>query len=105
MPKLQNPRRERFAQEFVKDLNGTKAAERVGCKHPGVKGSQLVAIPVVSARISELQAAVAERNEITVDGIAAQLDEDGALAYRGENREPGRRITESVTSNPRVRDP
>ena len=39
MPALQNARRERFAQEFVKDLNQTKAAERAGYKHPGVKGS------------------------------------------------------------------
>ena len=82
MPALQNPRRERFAQEFVKDLNQTKAAARAGYRHPGVKGSQLMAIPVVSARISELQAAVAQRNEISVDSIAAQLDEDRALAYR-----------------------
>ena len=81
MPDLKNARRERFAQEFVKDLNQTKAAERAGYKCPHVKGSQLMAVPEVAARIAELQACVAERNEITVDEIVTNLRESRQLAH------------------------
>ena len=81
MPALQNPRRERFAQEFVKDLNQTKAAERAGYKCPHVKGSQLMAIPEVAARIKALQSAVAERNQVTVDEIVKNLRDSRQRAH------------------------
>ena len=84
MPELRNPRREQFCQQYVVDLNQTQAAIRAGysAKTANVKGSQLMGFPEVAARVAELQAAVAERNEISVDQIASQLDEDRSLAYQ-----------------------
>jgi len=64
MPELRNARRERFAQEFVKDLNQTQAAIRAGysAKTARVKGSQLMGFSDVAARVAELP---------TFDGILA----------------------------------
>ena len=62
MPELKNAKRERFCQEFVKDLNATAAAERATYAWPNKKGPELKEIPEVAARIKELQTAVAERN-------------------------------------------
>ena len=86
MPELKNPRRERFAQEYVKDLNQTQAAMRASysAKTARVKGAQLMAIPEVAARVAELQAAVAERNEITVDEIVENLRESRRLAHENK---------------------
>ena len=80
MPKLKNAKRERFCQEFMVDQNATKAAERATYKCPNVKGSQLKSYAEVVNRIAELQAEAAERNEVTVDSIAKQLDDDRELA-------------------------
>ncbi len=65
--------RESYCREYVKDLHQTNAAARAGFKHPGVKGAQLMAVPEVRARIAELQAEVAERNNITIDGVCEEL--------------------------------
>ncbi len=82
MPKHKDltPKRELFCREYLVDLNQKAAAERAGFKQPQVKGAQLMAVPEVQARIAELQAKVAERNEITVDTILQQLQEDRLLA-------------------------
>ena len=79
MPKLKDGH-ERFAQEYLKDLNQTAAARRAGYKHPGVKGAQLYAREDVQARIKELQAEIAKRNDIDVDTILDNLMEDRKLA-------------------------
>ena len=84
MPKYRNPgltpMQERYCREYVKDLNQTKAAARAGYKHPGVQGAQVMAIPEVQTRIAELQAAVAVRNDITIDSVCEELEaiRDGA---------------------------
>ena len=82
MPKLTNAKREHICQEYVKDLNATAAADRASYKNPNTLGPRLKAVPEVAARIAELQAEAAERNEVTVDSIADQLDEDRQLAYK-----------------------
>ncbi len=74
------PKRELFCREYLVDLNQKAAAERAGFKQPQVKGAQLMAVPEVQARIAELQAEVAVRNEITVDSILQQLQDDRLLA-------------------------
>ena len=82
MPELRNPRRERFCQEYLKDLNATAAAERAEYKQPNVKGSQLKAIPEIATRIAELQAAAAERNNVTVDEVIKNFRESRELAHK-----------------------
>ena len=83
MPELENDRRERFCQEYVKDLNGTQAEIRAGYspRTARVKVSQLLAVPEVQERVAELKAGVAERNAITVDEIVGNLRESRGLAH------------------------
>ncbi len=78
-----SPRRERFCQEYIKDLNGTQAAIRAGYspKTARVKASQLLVVPEVQDRVAELKAGVADRNEISVDEIVANLRESRRLAH------------------------
>lgn len=68
-------RRERFAQEYLKDLNAKDAALRSGYSPKAAKqtGHKLLSEPSVAARITELKAARAERVNVTVDWVLEQL--------------------------------
>ena len=76
MPGL-TPKREAFCQEYVVDQNATQAAMRAGYSEATSKqqGHFLLTDVYVQARVAELQAEVAERNEVTVDSIVAELEE------------------------------
>jgi phage terminase small subunit len=81
MPALENPKRERFCQQYVIDLNGRAAAVRAGYKDGSgtdVTASRLLADAKVKARIAELQAKVANRLEITAERV---LRETARLAF------------------------
>ena len=69
-------RRELFCQEYVVDRNAKQAAIRAGYSEATAKqqGSRLLTNADVRARIEHLQAEVAERNRITVDGQVAKLE-------------------------------
>ena len=71
------PKREAFCQQYVVDHNATQAAIRAGYSDATAQqqGSRLLLDVVVQARIAALQAEVAERNEVTVDSIVAELEE------------------------------
>ena len=71
------PKREAFCQQYVVDHNATQAAIRAGYSDAAAQqqGSRLLLDVVVQARIAALQAEVAERNEVTVDSIVAELEE------------------------------
>ena len=84
MPELKNAKRERFCQEFLVDLNATAAAERATYKCANQKGPELTGIPEVAARIKELQAAAAERNEVTVDEVIRNLRESRDKAHEAK---------------------
>jgi phage terminase small subunit len=70
-----NDQQERFCQEYVVDLNGTKAAARAGYSEKGahVEASRLLRNPKVTARLSELQAARSKRTQITSDMVLLEL--------------------------------
>lgn len=70
-----SPKRERFAQEWVVDLNATQAAIRAGYSEKTAKqqGSRLLTNADVAARVKELQGVVAEKIEITQDMVAKEL--------------------------------
>jgi len=75
MPKLANPKHERFCQEFIIDLNGTKAAERSGYskKTAKVQASRLLTNANIQARIAELKEIRSERTVVTQDMVLKEL--------------------------------
>ena len=70
-----NPKRERFCQEYVIDLNATQAAIRAGYspKTAQPASARLLSNVMVSARIAELQAKVTTKLEITAERILNEL--------------------------------
>jgi phage terminase small subunit len=84
---------ERFALEYLVDLNATRAAERAGsaAQNLTVAGSEFLANPNIAARIAEMQAERASRTKIDADWLLKRLadeataniadlyDDDGAL--------------------------
>ena len=71
-------KRERFAQEYVVDLNATQAAIRAGysARTARAQGSRLLTNVDVQERVRELQAARAERVQIDADWVLARLVEN-----------------------------
>lgn len=75
MPALDNARHERFAHEYLIDLNGKQAAIRAGYS-PGaaeVTASKLVSNPKVAARIDELKAARLKRVDMDADATLKRI--------------------------------
>lgn len=74
------PRQERFAQEYVLDLNAMQAAVRAGYSKKGAKteGTRQLANAGVAARIAQL---LAERKIATLRTVEATHDEIRALAH------------------------
>lgn len=75
MPKLPNPKRERFCQEFIIDLNGKKAAERAkySKKTAEQQASRLLSNVKVQERIAELMKKRSERTRIAQDRVLQEL--------------------------------
>ena len=73
--KLKNAKYERFCQEYIIDLNGTKAAERAkySKKTARFQASQLLTILNIQKRIAELQAIRSKRLEISQDRVLREL--------------------------------
>lgn len=69
------PQQERFAQEYILDLNGTQAAARAGYspKTANEQAGRLLANVSVRTRIKELQAERAGRSEVNADRVLTQL--------------------------------
>lgn len=64
-----------FCNEYIRDLNGTKAAIRAGYSENSARqiASENLSKPYIQARISVLKAERAERNKITSEDIVAKL--------------------------------
>lgn len=77
---LKNARHERFAQEYLVDLNATQAYIRAGYAARGnaaeVSANRLLRNPKVAARIAELQAERSERTKIDADWVLKRLSEE-----------------------------
>lgn len=73
--KLKNAKHERFCQEYIIDLHGTKAYERTygKVKAPRVQASKLLSKANISARIAELKEIRSERTVITQDMVLKEL--------------------------------
>jgi phage terminase small subunit len=74
-----SPKRQRFVQEYLVDLNATQAAIRAGYskKTAGQIGEEILKIPEVAAAVAEGQAKIATKLEITQERIAAELAKIG----------------------------
>ena len=70
---LKNPRHERFCQEYLIDLNATKAYLRAGYSVKDAAAaacsSRLLTTAKVAARVAALQHERAERTQITADRV------------------------------------
>lgn len=81
-----NPRRERFAQEYIKDGNATQAAIRAGFSIGGAKqvASRLLTNVDIQARIADLRAPVVEAAQLTLANHLKALEElrDAAQAAK-----------------------
>jgi phage terminase small subunit len=89
------PRQKKFVSEYAKDLNATQAAVRAGYSEKTAKqiGSRLLTDVDVKKAVEARQAAVAERNDITIDGHietlaalrdAAKLEKQYSAAINAE---------------------
>lgn len=75
-----SPRQARFVDEYLIDLNATKAAIRAGygTKNADVNGPRLLGHAGVARAIAERKAARSERTEVTADRV---LQEIAAIAF------------------------
>lgn len=77
--KILTPKQEKWANEFVIDLNATQAAKRSGYgKNLPVAGSNNLKNPAVMARVKELQKEVSKRVKLSQERV---LQEIMALAF------------------------
>jgi phage terminase small subunit len=85
-PKPLTIKQEKFAQEYVKTGNASEAyrrsykADNMKTEVIHVKACELLKSGNVSVRVQELKTKTAERNEITVDDLVAELEEARKLA-------------------------
>ncbi|MCB0302836.1 MAG: terminase small subunit [Calditrichaeota bacterium] len=70
-------KQEAFCREYVVDRNATQAAIRAGYSErtAGFQGHDALKKPKVAKRIAELEADIAERNDISVDRLVQELKE------------------------------
>ena len=78
---LQNPRHERFAQEIAKAKTATAAMAAAGYTDPR-NSTRLMKNDEIRRRIAELQARGAERAEVTLASLLAELDAARQLALK-----------------------
>jgi phage terminase small subunit len=67
------PKQARFVDEYLVDLNATKAAERAGLKQSHVQGPRLLGNVRVAAAISKAMEARSKRTQVTADRVLAEL--------------------------------
>jgi len=74
------PKRAAFAREYLRDLNGARAARDVGYapKSASVEASRLLDNVDVQAEITRLRAVLAEQTDVTPEKIVAEL---AAIAF------------------------
>ncbi len=79
---LKNARHERFAQELAKGKSQVAAYKAAGYKPNDSASARLCGNVRIKERLLELQVRVAEKAVVTAADIAAQLDEDRAVARK-----------------------
>jgi phage terminase small subunit len=79
-PKLLSPRRQRFVNEYLIDLNGTQAAIRAGYSPAAAQeqASRLLSFAMVKEEIARKQAELAMKSAITAEKVLKEL---GKIAF------------------------
>ena len=95
-PRKCNAKEDRFAREYVVDLEPKKAAIRAGYakKAAGAQATRLQTRVWVKDRIAELQSALAGRMELSADNVIKQLMRDHKLAQDAGHHSAAVRATE-----------
>ncbi len=90
------PKQQRFCSEYLCDLNATAAAKRAGYSEATahVQGPRLLENVRVAARITELQEAAAQRNEVTLDEVITMLRKSYEDAKAAKQHGPAVRAAE-----------
>ncbi len=90
---MMTPRKARFVEEYLIDLNATNAAKRAGYseKTANTQGSRLLADVDIATAITEARAARTQRNEITADQVLKEL---GLVAFGATEQAP--RVADKV---------
>lgn len=84
------PKQEKFCQLYIELGNASEAYRQayepktMSANAIGVEAFKMLASPKISLRVQELQAAAAERHDMTVDQIAKLLKEDREFARKCE---------------------
>jgi hypothetical protein len=70
-----NDKQQRFVQEYVVDLNTTKAAKRAGYAHASAhsQGHDLLKKPNVAKAIQQAQAKLSRKTEINAETVIAEI--------------------------------
>lgn len=79
-------RQRRFVDEFMVDHNATQAAIRAGYSKKTARqtGTENLSKPAISEAIAKREQRVAKKLEVTVDSLAAELEEARALAVKSK---------------------
>lgn len=85
MPVLQNPRHEAFAQALAKGKSAAEAYTDAGYKPSRSAASRLSTNVNIEARVGELQGRASKKVEVTLESLAAELDEARDVA-KGEKQ-------------------
>jgi hypothetical protein len=88
MPVLINARHEAFAQALAQGKSAIDAHKLAGYKPDRGAASRLSAKVSIRARVEELQGKVAKKVEVTIETIAAELDEARDLAKAEKQSSP-----------------
>lgn len=80
MPALKNPKHEAFARALAKGETQVEAYRMAGYQPNDGHAARLAGNGMIPARVQELLEKVAKKTVVTIETIAAQLDEDRQLA-------------------------
>jgi hypothetical protein len=72
---LRNPRHETFVQLLLQGETATDAHEKAGYARDDANATRLAKNPAVIERLTELQSAVAEKTQVTVESLVNELEE------------------------------
>ena len=72
---LRNPRHETFVQLLLQGETATDAHEKAGYARDDANATRLAKNPAVVERLTELQSAVAEKTQVTVESLVNELEE------------------------------